>query len=135
MLFYSQTEGSWFDENSHIIVSGCESGNDNMGKDMNNPLSQCIHDRGPLPRGMYSIGTLEYQNAVKSMGCVLSPEIENNMCGRSGFFLHLRNLQHKAPDGTNASSDGCITFGSLAELEIIANRPEKQFTVISQFST
>jgi hypothetical protein len=119
MLIYSQSEGIWTDARGVVLVNGCLSGNDNMGHDMNNPDSQFIRDRGPLPRGEYTIGPLEFQPAVRSDGCVLTPDPTNIMGGRSGFYLHLRNLAHVAPDGTNASSDGCITFSSYAELAAI----------------
>ena len=131
MLTYSQSSGTWTDATGVPVVFRCEAGNDSMGKDMNNPDSQCLHNRGPLPRGVYTIGTLAFQAAVRSQGCMLTPQPGNQMCGRSGFFLHLRNLQHLAPDGTNASSDGCITFASFGELAIIGNHVDRQVQVVT----
>ena len=106
-----------------------------MGKDMNNPLSQFLHNRGPLPQGIYSIGALLKSAVVKSWACFLTPDPANNMGKppRGGFFIHLRNLQHLAPDGTNASSDGCITTATYADLVIVATHAaggDSKLTVI-----
>jgi hypothetical protein len=119
MLFYEIRSGTWASPTGAILVTGCEAGNDNVAKDMNNPASVGLRDRGPLPPGRYSIGPLGYQAAVRSQGCLLTPFPENDMLGRSGFYLHLRNSRHLAPDGTNASSDGCITFAAFSELASI----------------
>src|SRR5271165_6468592 len=114
MLTYSQTTGRWtLDDGSMLDIAPCLAGNNMNGPNMNNPASQCIHNNGPLPRGIYARGQLGYKLSVHSQGCSLMPDQGNDMCGRSGFFLHLRNPNHVAPDGTNASSDGCITFASF----------------------
>jgi len=135
-MFYEQPTGVWTDDNGVILVTGCLAGNNLIGEDMNNPASQFIHDRGPLPQGVYTIGPLKLQPAVHSLGCVLTPDPANNMGEppRGGFFLHLRNLNHVAPDGTNASSDGCITFKSYADLAAIGRRVadgETKMTVVA----
>ena len=117
MLAYSQTTGLWtLVVGSKLSIFICLAGNNNIGPHMNNPASQCVHNNGPLPRGVYTRSLLAYQPAVHSQGCALTPDPANEMCGRSGFFLHLRNPEHLAPDGTNASSDGCITFASFGDL-------------------
>ena len=131
MLTYSQSSGTWTDAAGQAIVFLCQAGNDNLGKDMNNPASQCLRDRGPLPRGVYTVGPLAFQPAVRSQGCMLTPHPGNAMCGRGGFYLHLRNLQHLAPDGTNASSDGCITFASYGELAIVGKNPDREVHVVA----
>ena len=117
MLAYSQTTGLWtLDDGSKLDIARCLAGNNEEGQNMNNPDSQCIHNNGPLPRGVYTRSLLAFQPAVHSQGCALTPDSGNEMCGRSGFFLHLRNPEHLAPDGTNASSSGCITFASFGDL-------------------
>ena len=117
MLAYSQYTGRWtLDDGSVLDIAPCLAGNNETGSHMNNPASQCIHNNGPLPRGIYTRSLLAFQIAVHSQGCKLMPDPANEMCGRSGFFLHLRNPTHLAPDGTNASSDGCVTFQSLGDL-------------------
>jgi hypothetical protein len=117
MLAYSQTTGLWtLDSGSTLAIAPCLAGNNELGRNMNNPASQCIHNHGPLPRGVYTRSRLAFQPAVHSQGCALTPDPTNDMCGRSGFFLHLRNPEHISPDGTNASSDGCVTFNSFGDL-------------------
>ena len=136
MLYYVQSTGEWWEVSPQPkrLVSGCFSGNNNYGKDMNNPVSQFIHDRGPIPQGDYARGPLGYETPVKSLGFPIFANSKNNMGKppRSGFFGHLANPKHLAlsGDGTNASSDGCIVFPSYAALVLIANYPLTAFTVI-----
>jgi hypothetical protein len=140
MLYYSQADGLWGDQSGTVIkLSGpCLSGNNLVGKDMNEPKSQYDHDRGPLPQGLYTIGVLKQQPAVHSQGCLLTPDPGNYMgpVPRSGFFLHLRNPAHVAPDGTNASSDGCVTFPAYADLftlwaTYVHKQGQSQVTVVA----
>ena len=131
MLAYSQATGLWtLDDGSLLDIAPCIAGNNEIGPHMNNPASQCIHYNGPLPRGVYTRSLLAYQPDVHSQGCKLTPDPANEMCGRSEFFLHLRNQDHLAPDGTNASSKGCITFASLGNLVKFCDLEIMTFTVV-----
>jgi hypothetical protein len=131
MIFYAQSSGAWASSDGTVLAVGCLAGNNLIAKDMNNPLSQCLSNRGPLPRGVYGIGPLGYQEAVHSQGCKLTPAPTNEMCGRSGFYLHLRNPAHIAFDGTNASSDGCITFPTFAALQAVALFAQKDESLVT----
>lgn len=131
MLYYSQRDGLWGDPAGAVIAlsAPCIAGNNEQGRDLNNPASEYLHDRGPLPTGTYTIGVLKQQPDVHSQGCTLTPDPGNYMgpVPRSGFFLHLRNSAHVAPDGTNASSNGCPTFANYQDLfELWANWVHKR---------
>lgn len=75
---------------------------------VNKTASEGIKDKGPIPRGGYSI-TLIYPSHAKfgPYTCVLQPDRGNKMFGRSGFLIHGDSL--KEP-GT--ASEGCIILES-----------------------
>lgn len=89
------------------------------GKYINDPLYQCLSDRGPIPSGMYAISepfTWPTNGTPNAMN--LSPMI-SHMCGdiwtgtvgRSSMALH-----------QGVVSNGCIVFNNPAELASIAAR-------------
>ena len=79
-----------------VGYSGSEAGD---GK--NNPSAQCERDIGPLPRGMYLIGSPVTGPSPFSLP--LKPAPENEMCGRGGFYIHGDSIA--AP---GRASHGCI---------------------------
>lgn len=69
----------------------------------NNPQTQSVHNRGPIPRGVYHIG--EPIDTVTHGPYVLplTPDPSNEMFGRYGFLIHGDSIIHP---GT--ASEGCI---------------------------
>lgn len=60
-----------------------DTGHSGNGAGLNNPAMQEVHDTGPLPRGMYTIG--EWQAEHGQLGPVVAPLIPdaaNEMFGR-----------------------------------------------------
>jgi hypothetical protein len=105
MLFYNRQPGELTDTTSNVTLDGFYAGM-NLGK--NNPAMQDVHNVGPLPAGIYTIGQLMIHppgDPLRHLGpCMsLTPDPANVMFGRSGFFFHLDNPAH-----VGASSDGCI---------------------------
>lgn len=67
------------------------------GTGLNNPAAQDQHNVGPLPRGRYTIEPEASSSRLGIIAMRLTPNLENEMFDRSGFFIH-------APD----FSEGCI---------------------------
>ncbi|WP_241666608.1 tlde1 domain-containing protein [Jejubacter calystegiae] len=68
----------------------------------NNPDLQCVVNKGPLPRGKYTIGRpIAHHPTAGRFVLRLTPYASNNMCGRAGFLIHGDN-------GRGTASNGCI---------------------------
>lgn len=100
---YVQKTGKMF----HIIDGAAQllaigySGN---GDAENDPDQQCAVKHGPLPRGEYTIGPPMPFNGMQN--CLfLTPDPQNDMCGRSGFLIHDGRFNGRPHDNT---SEGCI---------------------------
>ena len=124
MWTFEQSTGSLYDPTNNLVEKGY-SGN-GVWKD--DPASQGIHDHGPLPAGVYTIGA-----AIADGGHLgpfvmpLTPDPANDMCGRAGFFMHGDNIT--AP-GT--ASDGCIIMSRTTRVAVNASG-DKQLTVVATF--
>ncbi|MFH8133273.1 tlde1 domain-containing protein [Pantoea osteomyelitidis] len=69
----------------------------------NNPSQECIKNKGPVPRGRYIIGAPYKSLRTGIYTLPLSPDAENNMCGRGDFLIHGDSIRYP---GT--ASQGCI---------------------------
>ncbi|MCT4711319.1 DUF2778 domain-containing protein [Enterobacteriaceae bacterium H11S18] len=69
----------------------------------NDPAFECVKDKGPLPRGKYTISEPFYHHRTRAWTLRLTPDTSNNMCGRDGFLIHGGSSAH--PGG---ASNGCI---------------------------
>ncbi len=88
------------------------------GQYQNDPDSQCVHDFGPLPRGLYGFAAPTTFNFMNS--CLrLTPDADNDMCtpARVGFWIH-DGVFH-GPHGD--SSHGCICLQVAARLAMWAS--------------
>ncbi len=78
------------------------------GLGLNNAELEIIQNRGPLPRGRYTIGrqgTIVTQRGTELQSSMrLIPDRENWMYDRAGFLIHGGNMQ------TRQSSNGCIVM-------------------------
>ena len=73
----------------------------------NDPARQAEHNVGPIPVGVYSI-----QDPVDTMlhgpfVLALTPDLRNQMFGRSGFFIHGPSMD---PAKFGQESKGCIVI-------------------------
>jgi hypothetical protein len=99
MLTYNISTGELRDENGLIVGEGY-SGKGNCKDD----ATACeLHNLGPIPPGIYSMGEPEDTVTHGPFVIPLTPSPENTMYGRSGFLMHGDSII--AP-GT--ASDGCI---------------------------
>lgn len=73
------------------------------GDGKNNPAMQDVHNVGPIPRGIYTIGEPCDTKTHGPYVLHLTPDAANDMCGRAGFLIHGDSVVHP---GT--ASEGCI---------------------------
>ena len=126
MLVYSQSTG--------ILSLGDQTyqGHAGRGAGLNNPAAQDQYGVGPLPQGSYTLGPWQdgsvYSAADARLGPLVSrltPDSDNEMHGRRGFFLHGGNGSNPPTD-----SEGCIVLPRGAR-QAIANSGETRLQVIA----
>jgi RHS repeat-associated core domain len=78
--------------------------NPNSTQGRNNSNEQCTPYVGPLPQGSYTVGTGSNSKTMGPNAIPLTPNAGNNMCNRSGFYIHGNNA-------ANDASSGCIIMG------------------------
>lgn len=64
---------------------------------------ECVKNKGPLPRGKYTIGSPHNSPHTGKYTLSLTPKLSNDMCGRDAFKIH--GLSRSDPAN---SSEGCI---------------------------
>ncbi|MDT3563578.1 DUF2778 domain-containing protein [Cronobacter malonaticus] len=79
----------------------------------NDSANECISNRGPLPRGTYTIGPAFNHPRTRAYTMRLTPYIENQMCGRDGFMIHGNSGAHPTQ-----ASDGCIILNLQGRMAI-----------------
>ncbi len=121
------------DDDGTVLSSSAYAGNDsrtpqnpNKIQGKNNPDKCSLHCIGPLPPGIYSIGTWGTYD-VGQNAAPLTPINVPEIYGRSGFYIH----GQEAPTGVNylQESEGCIVVPHNDRMTIIKLAPA-QVTVI-----
>jgi hypothetical protein len=110
MWTYSQRTGKL--DHDGVTAAIGYSGN---GPGKNNPDWQRVHNCGPIPQGRYTIGEPIEGTHMGPHALPLTPDTDNYMFGRSGFFFH-----GDSSAGLGECSNGCpvldaYTRGRLAE--------------------
>ena len=111
--------------NGQLIATGYAGGN--CGKNpegINNPDMQSVHNIGPLPQGKYTFGVPVSQSHLGPYAIPLSPDPNNQMFGRSGFFCHGDTAIPRQ------ASEGCIIM-PRAIRNVIGASPDKDLEVVS----
>lgn len=85
------------------------------------PEAQCRKNQGPIPRGIYSIGSAN--TSITSVTLPLVPASSNRMCGRSGSLIHRDNR-------SGTESRGCIILARAARMEI-RDSDDRQLLVVA----
>ena len=98
--------------------SGRESGKDN-------PAYQSTPGFGPIPVGLYTIGIARHHPQLGQLAIPLKPDANNQMYGRSGFWIHGDSSKHPGE-----GSEGCICLPHDARAAIAASS-DRRLTVIS----
>lgn len=85
---------------------------------MNNPDEQAVHFIGPLPVGLYRVGTWGTYPKIGEDSAPLT-QIGGETYGRGGFFIHGPGTA----DPMN-SSEGCIVVPFSDRIKIMAFQPD-----------
>lgn len=99
MWTYSQ--GTGLLSNPEGIVVG--RGYAGRGEGKNNPSMEGVKDRGPLPRGFFTIGTSYTHPRLGPITMNLEPDPRNEMFDREDFRIH-----GDSTEDPGEASDGCI---------------------------
>lgn len=69
----------------------------------NDSSQECVKNKGPLPRGTYTIGAPHNSAHTGKYTLNLTPNMSNAMCERAAFRIHGVSRKHPLD-----SSEGCI---------------------------
>jgi Protein of unknown function (DUF2778) len=99
---------------------------------VNNPAAENIVDSGPLPRGCYTVAAPIKHPMLGPMAMKLTPASENEMFGRSAFWIHGAGPQddENAVPPLRLSSLGCIVAPPQVRAAI-AERITEGLTVLA----
>jgi hypothetical protein len=117
MWFYSQLSGE--------LVHACRvvgHGYSGTGEGRNNPGMQAMACVGPIPQGVYKIGTSYHDPHLGPCVMHLDPEPGTDTFGRSLFRIHGNNA-------ANDASEGCVILGPAVRASISASL-DRDLTVI-----
>lgn len=118
-MIYYQSTGKLTSETGSFFGQGY-SGN---GEGKNNPFMQNVHDKGPIPCGLYTICPAHRSDKTGPLTMTLIPDPTNNMYGRSDFAIHGDNILDPGND-----SHGCIVMPHT-DRENINNCTDKHLEV------
>lgn len=124
MWTYEQKTGRLFGPDAKLVATGYAGGN--CGKNpegINNPDMQNCKSIGPLPVGIYTLGTPVPQSHLGPFAIPLLPKPGNLMFGRSSFFMH----GDTTPSGN--ASEGCIIMGRAIREQVWAS-PDHTLRVV-----
>ncbi len=111
---YKTSTGELFNSNNTRVGAGYAG----HGEGLNNPAMAGVSNVGPLPTGLYHIGTpIDDPNSVGVFAMPLTQL-------RSGFFIHGDN-----PFFNHTASDGCVVLNLVLRGEI-ANSADDTLIVI-----
>lgn len=120
MWIYKQSTGELFYNNSEALDKGYAGAKEHK----NDPESQRVLNKGPLPRGLYSIGTAQDHFRLGPLAMPLTPDVNNEMFGRSAFYIHGDSVTNPG----NAS-EGCIILSSPIRKRISIHKDKKLVVV------
>jgi hypothetical protein len=96
---YRQTNGALLRPDGTTLTHGYSG----AGQWKNDPASESLHNRGPIPKGLYHIGSAVNTVTHGPFVLPLTPSPANTMHGRDGFLIHGDSV---TDPGT--ASEGCI---------------------------
>jgi len=114
MWKYEQKSGKFINPTGSSVCIGY-SGN---GAGLNNPAMQQVHKVGPIPQGMYSIGTFFDDPEKGPIVAHLTPlpGSGTDTFGRDGFMIHGDNRA-----ANHSASEGCIILPHPIRESIMAS--------------
>jgi len=117
MFTYKQTNGML--DHDGVPVGMGYSGH---AEGRNNPAMQAVHNVGPIPQGLYTIGPPHDTPTHGPHVMALTPA-GHDALGRSGFLMHGDNVKHDA-------SLGCIIMLRTVR-DQVSSSVDKQLTVVA----
>lgn len=110
---YHQATGVFRIWDADQVVYSC-SGYSGHGAGVNNPIAEAIHAEGPIPRGVWRIGTWIDHPRLGPLSFRLYPfPSGRSVFGRSGFLIHGDNRKRN-----RSASTGCIVLDRPHRLKI-----------------
>lgn len=125
MWTYTQRTGNLYNKDGDLTWTGYSG----HGEGLNNPEKQNIKGVGPLPCGIYAIGTPFNSEHTGPNAMHLIPDPNNEMFGRGDFEIHGDNK-----NGNHSASNGCIVHSPAADRLAIWNSGDHQLRVIAEES-
>jgi Protein of unknown function (DUF2778) len=125
MWIFQNGTGGLLDPLGNLIETGYAGGaRGTHPEGVNASEYQYTPDIGPLPVGWYTFGTSVEGTHLGPLAIPLTPDADNDMRGRGGFYVH---GDHIGAPGT--ASDGCIIL-SRATRTLIAQSTDKRLQVV-----
>lgn len=122
---YDQATGHLIDPTGAQVAVGYAGGNCGNDPDgVNNPDMQGEKQIGPLPVGIYTLGTVVPQSHLGPFAIPLIPDADNDMLGRGGFYIHGDTAAMN-----KSASEGCMIF-SRAVREQVYGSDDHTITVV-----
>jgi hypothetical protein len=84
-----------------------------FGSDKDNPAAQNVPDCGPIPEGLWQLGTATSQTHLGPIAIPLTPLPQTTTFGRTGFWIHGDSVRHPGQ-----GSHGCIVLPRPARAQI-----------------
>ena len=95
------------------------------GKYKDDPLFECVKNKGPLPRGKYRIVGKPFRHARTGADTLrLMPDVSNTMCNRAGFLIH-----GESKTNPGRASNGCIILDRDYRLQL-ADSQDRELIVL-----
>lgn len=104
ILTYEQSTGNLYDDDGRLMGAGYSG----HGKGVNNQNMQSVKDVGPIPCGIWVIGSAQDSPKHGPIAFPLTPHVTDQVFGRGGFWLHGDSKEYP---GTMCASLGCIIMG------------------------
>ena len=95
------------------------------GKYKDDPQFECVKNKGPLPRGKYTIVGKPFTHQRTGIYTLrLAPDKSNTMCGRAGFLIHGDSRVRPGE-----ASQGCIVLDYDYRVEMVKSEDREIIVV------
>lgn len=119
MFYFNTVTGELKHDGLHLGFGYSGRGDDKLKQ-----ASENIPMRGPIPRGLWTIGPAYEHPVLGPIVMNLDPSLKTNTFGRSLFRIHGDSIEHPGD-----ASDGCIVL-QLTLRKIVAASGDRALTVL-----
>ena len=125
MWVFENGTGRLLDGDGNLVETGYAGGALGTRPDaINNPEFQYTPMIGPLPVGLYTMGTAVEGTHLGPLAIPLTPDAGNDMRGRCDFYCHADTIGHP-----RCASEGCMVFSHATRL-LLSQSPDKRIQVV-----